>query len=105
MVAERGRIAARVDPPRSARQHMSYLLVSHRLNTEYGADLAPLARAAGLEIVALPEDPEARLPDGVVSHVEVAFFSTDIFPDRSRQFFSAVRKAPGLTWLHVFNVG
>jgi phosphoglycerate dehydrogenase-like enzyme len=84
---------------------MSVLLVSHRLNTERGADLARHARDAGLELVALPEDREARLPAEVVSRIEVAFFSTDVVPDFSRQFFSAVRKAPAVKWLHVFNVG
>lgn len=84
---------------------MPLLLVSHRLHQERGADLAPRAREAGLEIVALPEDREARLSADVLSRVEVAFYSLDIFPDFSRQFFSAVRKAPRLSWLHVFNVG
>ena len=84
---------------------MSLLLVSHRLNAERGADLACHAQAAGLEVVALPEDREARLSEDLVSRVEVALFSTDVFPDHSRQFFSAVRKAPALKWLHVFNVG
>ena len=84
---------------------MSVLLVSHRLNAERGADLAQHARAAGLEVVALPEDRETRLPEDVVARVKVALFSADVFPDFSRQFFSAVRKAPTLQWLHVFNVG
>jgi phosphoglycerate dehydrogenase-like enzyme len=84
---------------------MPLLLVSHRLHQERGADLAPRAREAGLEIVALPEDREARLSADALSRVEVAFYSLDIFPDFSRQFFSAVRKAPQLSWLHVFNVG
>jgi phosphoglycerate dehydrogenase-like enzyme len=84
---------------------MPLLLVSHRLNTERGSDLARIAREAGLDLVALPEDPEARLPEDVVSQIEVALFSSDVFPDFSRQFFSAVRKAPALRWLHVFNVG
>jgi phosphoglycerate dehydrogenase-like enzyme len=84
---------------------MPVLLVSHRLNVERGSDLARCARDAGLDIVALPEDREARLPGDVVSQIKVALFSSDVFPDFSRQFFSAVRKAPALDWLHVFNVG
>ena len=84
---------------------MPLLLVSRRLNAERGAELAHHAQAAGLEVVALPEDREARLAPDVASDVEVALFSTDVFPDHSRQFFSAVRKAPALKWLHVFNVG
>ena len=56
-------------------------------------------------MVTLPEDQDARLPDEVCARVELAYFSGDVFPVFSRQFFSAVRKAPGLRWLHVFNVG
>jgi D-2-hydroxyacid dehydrogenase (NADP+) len=84
---------------------MPSLLVSHRLYTERGAELARRASDAGLELVALPQDREGRLPADRVSDIDVAFFSTDVFPDFSRQFFSAVRKAPNLKWLHVFNVG
>lgn len=84
---------------------MSTLLVSHRLNAMRGAGLAHLARECGLDVLALPEDREARLAEADCGRIEVAFFSTDLFPDFSRQFFSAVRKAPALKWLHVFNVG
>lgn len=84
---------------------MPVLLVSHYLQTERGADLARHAASAGLEIVTLPQDREVRLPDDMCARIDVAFFSGDIFPDHSRQFFSAVRKAPALKWLHVFNAG
>jgi phosphoglycerate dehydrogenase-like enzyme len=84
---------------------MAVLLVSHCCNTERAADLARHAARAGLDIVALPADREARLSDDICARVDVAFFSTDVFPDFSRQFFSAVRKAPKLQWLHVFNAG
>ena len=84
---------------------MPVLLVSHQLNAERGADLARHAKNAGFEVVSLPGDREARLPAEVVARVEVALFSGDVFPDFSRQFFSAVRKAPALKWLHVFNAG
>ena len=56
-------------------------------------------------MVTLPEDPNARLADELCARVELAYFSGDVFPVFSRQFFSAVRKAPGLEWLHVFNAG
>ncbi len=58
-----------------------------------------------LEILTLPADKDARLSEADVARIEIAFFSQDIFPDFSRQFFSSVRKAPNLKWLHVFNVG
>ncbi len=86
---------------------MTALLVSHHLNVHYGARIAAAAvrEKVTAEFLVLPPDPAARLPDAECERVEVAFFSGDVFPDYSRQFFSAVRKAPRLKWLHVFNVG
>ena len=86
---------------------MPAVLLSHRLERERGADLVRRANEAGasLRVIALPEDPEARLPSGACPQVDLAFFSEDVFPAYSRQFFSAVRKAPNLKWLHVFNAG
>ena len=80
------------------------LLISHQLHARHGARVAEAARGqAGL--IVLPADPAARLDDVDCRRVETAFFSADVFPDYSRQFFSALRKAPALKWLHVFNVG
>lgn len=86
---------------------MTTLLLSHRLHTSRGADIAERARSLGkeLELIVLPADPAGRLPDEVCARVELAFFSSDVFPEYSRQFFSTVRKAPRLAWLHVFNAG
>lgn len=86
---------------------MTTLLVSHRLHVERGADLAAQAQRLGivLELVVLPADPEGRLSDVDCARLDLAFFSSDVFPQYSRQFFSTVRKAPGLQWLHVFNAG
>lgn len=86
---------------------MTVLLVSHRLFADRGNDIAAHARRLGLalELVALPADPEARLADADCARLDIAFFSGDVFPAHSRQFFSTVRKAPALQWLHVFNAG
>jgi phosphoglycerate dehydrogenase-like enzyme len=83
------------------------LLVSHQLNAAYGATIAAAAARAGfrVELVALPPDAAARLSDPECGRIEAAFFSSDVFPDHSRQFFSTARKAARLKWLHVFNVG
>lgn len=83
------------------------LLVSHQLNARFGARIAETAarEKLALELIVLPADPAARLPDDACARIELAFFSGDVFPDHSRPFFSAVRKAPRLAWLHVFNVG
>ena len=86
---------------------MTVLLVSHQLNVTYGKNLAAVAARDNirLELLVLPLDREARLADADCARTEIAFFSDDVFPDYSRQFFSAARKAPRLRWLHVFNAG
>ena len=86
---------------------MTTLLVSHRLHAERGADIAAQAGRLGiaLELIVLPADPEGRLSDADCARLDLAFFSADVFPKFSRQFFSTVRKAPALKWLHVFNAG
>lgn len=86
---------------------MTALLVSQRLHTERGADIAAHAQRLGitLELLVLPADPEGRLSDADCARLDIAFFSADVFPKYSRQFFSTVRKAPKLQWLHVFNAG
>lgn len=86
---------------------MTTLLVSSRLHAERGADIAAHAQRLGiaLELVVLPADAEGRLSDADCARLDLAFFSNDIFPTYSRQFFSTLRKAPGLQWLHVFNAG
>ena len=83
------------------------LLVSHRFNAAFGRDFADSAARAGvaLEMLVLPADPEARMPDAVAARAEIAYFSGDVFPAHSKQFFSATRKAPALKWLQVFNAG
>lgn len=86
---------------------MTTLLVSSRLHAERGAGIAAHAQRLGmaLELVVLPADPEGRLSDADCARLDLAFFSNDIFPTHSRQFFSTLRKAPALQWLHVFNAG
>lgn len=86
---------------------MTALLVSHQFNATYGTELAAAAThdTIPLELLVLPPEREARLADADCARAEIAFFSGDVFPDFSRQFFSAARKAPKLKWLHVFNAG
>lgn len=86
---------------------MTALLLSHRFHAAYGKDVLAAAARDGvkLELLVLPADPQARMPESDCARVESAFFSEDVYPDFSRQFFSAARKAPGLKWLHVFNAG
>lgn len=86
---------------------MTTLLVSHRFRGEHGDAFVAAARARGvaLELVALPADPEARLADADAARAEIAYFSSDVFPQYGKPFFSATRKAADLKWLHVFNAG
>jgi len=86
---------------------MPALLISHACQTMFGTELAAavVRLKLPLEILTLPADKDARLAEADIARIEVAFFSQDIVPDYSRQFFSAVRKAPAIKWLHVFNVG
>ena len=86
---------------------MPALLLSHACHAMFGAELAAaLTRMkAPLDLLVLPADKDARPAEADLARIEVAFFSQDNFPDYSRQFFSAARKAPNLKWLHAFNVG
>ncbi|HWI13497.1 MAG TPA: D-2-hydroxyacid dehydrogenase [Burkholderiales bacterium] len=86
---------------------MATLLLSHEVHATHGADIVAHAQRLdhALELIVLPPDPAGRLPDETCARVELAFFSGDVFPTFSRQFFSTVRKAPRLAWLHVFNAG
>ena len=86
---------------------MPALLISHGCQILFGAELAAVVARLGLplDLLVLPADKDARLADAELARIEVAFFSQDNFPDYSRQFFSAARKAPNLKWLHAFNVG
>jgi phosphoglycerate dehydrogenase-like enzyme len=81
---------------------VTVLLLSHQCHARHGG---AIAARAGAPLLALPPDAAARLPEADCARIEAAFFSSDVFPDHSRQFFSALRKAPRLAWLHVFNVG
>jgi D-2-hydroxyacid dehydrogenase (NADP+) len=83
------------------------LLISHQLGARYGSRIEKVVKSDGLvaDLLALPADPAGRLTDAECARAEIAFFSGDVFPDFARQFFSAVRKAPRLKWMHVFNVG
>lgn len=91
----------------SQKTDVTGLLVSHCFNATFGKELVACAAAHGsdLELIMLPADPDARIADSAAARAEIALFSQDIFPDFSRQFFSATRKALRLRWLHVFNAG
>lgn len=86
---------------------MTAILLSHRFHQASGAALCAQAARLGvtLEPIVLPADREARLDADACKRIEIAYYSEDLFPDFSRQFFSACYKAERLRWLHVFNAG
>jgi len=83
------------------------LLVSTRFLGRHGAALEAAARSGGLalERIIVPDDPEARIEASDCARIELAYFSGDLFPERSRAFFAAAFAAPNLRWLQVFNAG
>jgi phosphoglycerate dehydrogenase-like enzyme len=86
---------------------MPALLISHACHALFGAELTVSLRRLdpALELLVLPAEQDARLPAEAIERIELAFFSQDIFPSHTRQFFSAVRKAPRLRWMHAFVAG
>ena len=83
------------------------LLVSERFVTRHADALDAAARAGGLalERIVVPDDPAARIDASTCARIELAYFSGDLFPERSPAFFSAAFAAPKLRWLQVFNAG
>lgn len=45
------------------------------------------------------------VPDDQVEAVGIAFFSGDVFPDRTPNFMRVALNAPNLRWIHVFSAG
>jgi phosphoglycerate dehydrogenase-like enzyme len=41
----------------------------------------------------------------VLATIDIAFFSSDVWPDRSRGMVLSIMKAPHLKWLHTFSAG
>jgi len=86
---------------------MTTLLFSNQACAAHGTEILSRTARAGisLELLPLPADRDARLVEADCERTDIAFFSSDVNPHHARQFFSAVRKAPKLGWLHVFNAG
>ena len=83
------------------------LIISHRCHAVFAEELTAAVARLKLphDVVALPEDKDARLSEADVARGEIAFYSQDLNPAHGRQFFSAVRKGPNMKWIHVFNIG
>ena len=83
------------------------ILVPPHFSAEAADALYVLAENAGsdVECIRLPADPDARLSTAELEAVAAAYFSQDINLTHARSFFSAVRKAPNIKWMHLFNAG
>jgi len=86
---------------------LTEVLVSHHFNAKFGAQFVAAAREYGVDVtlLVLPPEPDSRIEDDTAKRAQVAYFSGDIFPHFTKQFFSATRKAPELKWMQVFNAG
>ena len=45
------------------------------------------------------------LPDEIISTINTVFYSSDLWPDRSRGFALSIMKAASLKWMHTFSAG
>ena len=89
------------------RAGVTAVLVSHQFNLRWGAQLREAATQRGLPLtlVPLPAEAEGRIAEQAAAAVDVAFFTSDVFPAHAGQFFSATRKTPRLKWMQLFNAG
>jgi phosphoglycerate dehydrogenase-like enzyme len=76
------------------------ILVSDQVAEHFGDELRRAAPGRPLVVLRGGE----RV-DGDPAEVEVAFFSADLYPVRTRELVIALRDAPGLRWLHSFAAG
>jgi phosphoglycerate dehydrogenase-like enzyme len=66
----------------------------------HGADMRRVGQFELLEFV-----PGGRVEPADVERIDVAFFSTDLYPDHSANFLRVCLDAPRLAWIHVFSAG
>jgi phosphoglycerate dehydrogenase-like enzyme len=73
-------------------------------DTFHDAHAAAIAAAApGLEVVLLRPDEEVAAAD--IERITVAFFSNDVWPQRTRAFFEVALAARNLQWFHSMSAG
>jgi len=82
---------------------MPTLLISPFIEKRYGAEIA--AAYPGIQQLVLPGDDQEPFDEATLASIDYAFFSLDIFPASSRSFFTTVRNAPNLKWIHVMSAG
>lgn len=77
------------------------LLVSDEAWERYGADISSILPGAAPVLLRGSE----VLTDDDLARVDLAFFSGDLYPERSGRFMAACLQAPNLRWLHTFSTG
>ena len=82
---------------------MPLLLVSRRVADLYGAQIT--ACWPGIELLLLPAESDPPPDEDTLARLDFAFFSLDVYPALSRPFFTVVRNAPNLKWIHVMSAG
>ena len=82
-------------------QNELVLLVSDNVWEREGERISSLAPTLH-PLIYTGNDP---FPDDVLQTVDIAFFSSDVWPDRSRGMVLSIMKAPHLKWLHSFSAG
>lgn len=78
---------------------MGAILISAATERRIGQDIAGIARSH--PVVVLHDD----MTDAQTAEVEVAYFSSDLWPVGSRQFFGVVQRSPNLRWFHTMSAG
>ena len=77
------------------------LFVSDNVWEREGANI----RAFAPSIQPLIYEGNEPLSDDLAATVDIAFFSSDVWPDRSRGIVLSIMKASNLKWLHTFSAG
>ena len=66
---------------------------------------ADAIRAISPEITPVVYEGNEVLPDEIISTINAVFYSSDLWPDRSRGFALSILKATSVKWMHTFSAG
>lgn len=66
---------------------------------------ADAIRAISPDVTPVIYEGDDVLPDEVISSINTVFFSSDLWPDRSRGFVLSIMKATSVKWMHTFSAG
>ena len=66
---------------------------------------ADAIRAISPEITPVVYEGNEFLPDEIISTINAVFYSSDLWPDRSRGFALSILKATSVKWMHTFSAG